>query len=472
LARFSAPQTFDGIKACILDQRNADRAAGEYPAGLDLDGLVGQVDQAHRHGVGAVARGIGLKDPELVLAEARQRVARAASLGEQPRHGRDEVIARLLAEAVIDLVEPVEIDAMNGKALLIGPDPAEGTVQAVYEQKTVGQAREGVVVGEVGYPCLAGHQSLRGQTTLALIPHGQDDERRQGNENKRHRKTKHLCAGLLGVPLNQRHCLARGVAQNECGMVWQARRRGCSKRSLAQEVAFGEDGQEILIDDFARNQHGGSGCLRQRQSEVGLNQCGGQGHGAEVGLRNGGRVDHFRRLAGQVPQMIRNRPAAALGLAHFLNHRGSGSECGTDPGQGVRVFLPFCVEGCVCPVENDRQVEVQHTGEVFADVRVRPFRIERDVEVPDGFVPERNGGRAPRVLVEQAVKAILEKGLFAFNGGFVGDVREGHQGDDDSDAQGGADQRHRPFLAPMPQPVCHGARTPNTETPGIRLTPA
>ncbi len=91
----------------------------------------------------------GLHQRELVAAEARERVAladrRAQPLGDRAQ----EAVAAGVAEAVVDLLEVVEIEHHHGDPAALAARLAHRLAQAVEQQRAVGQAGQRVVMGEM-----------------------------------------------------------------------------------------------------------------------------------------------------------------------------------------------------------------------------------------------------------------------------------------------------------------------------------
>ena len=88
---------------------------------------------------------------ELVTAEPCHRVAlthaAAESLGDVDQHG----VAGRVTEAVVDGLEPVEVDEQQRDAGAAAPRHLQCVLDAVEQQAAVGKVREQVVAGEVGH---------------------------------------------------------------------------------------------------------------------------------------------------------------------------------------------------------------------------------------------------------------------------------------------------------------------------------
>ena len=97
----------------------------------------------------------GEEEPELVSAEPRDRVSGPDRLGEPPGDRDEEVVAGLVTEAVVDHLEPVEVEEQHGEALaVVARRRVEHVGEPVEEQRAVRQPGEGVVERVVGEPRL------------------------------------------------------------------------------------------------------------------------------------------------------------------------------------------------------------------------------------------------------------------------------------------------------------------------------
>ena len=85
------------------------------------------------------------QDRELVSAEARDRV-RGTQAGAQPlAHGDQHLVARIVAEAVVDLLEPVEVEQQHGDDLIAPSQARERVLEPVREQRAVRQVCQRIV---------------------------------------------------------------------------------------------------------------------------------------------------------------------------------------------------------------------------------------------------------------------------------------------------------------------------------------
>ena len=82
---------------------------------------------------------------ELVAAEARHGVARARGRAEAARHLQQHLVADVVPEAVVDLLEPVEVDEQQRDRCARALPARQRLLEPVAEERAVGEAGEAVV---------------------------------------------------------------------------------------------------------------------------------------------------------------------------------------------------------------------------------------------------------------------------------------------------------------------------------------
>ena len=153
-----------GVAQQLLGVVDAGPADGRAQAGLDRDGaaveaerLVEGVEDAGRDPAGGVDVGDPLQQHgELVPAQAGRGVAGAQASLEPPGRGHQQLVAGGVAEAVVDVLEVVQVDEQHGQVGLVGT--GQGVLDPLGEQGPVGQAGQAVVerlVDELGLQLLA-----------------------------------------------------------------------------------------------------------------------------------------------------------------------------------------------------------------------------------------------------------------------------------------------------------------------------
>ena len=146
--RVGVPQHVLGALIARARQRDADAHAGEHLDPLYLQRgshlLVNSLGHARGVGLGA---DVVEQDGELITAEAGQRISRANAALEAARRRAQDLVTDLVAEAVIDRLEPIEIEVEHREPRIA--QRASGAVkqvlQPVQEQRTVRKIGERIV---------------------------------------------------------------------------------------------------------------------------------------------------------------------------------------------------------------------------------------------------------------------------------------------------------------------------------------
>ena len=140
------PDHLVGVRLPGDAERDPDRRAHEQLAPPDLERDGERSQETVRHGARARLVGVVLQqDAELVPADPRDRVARPALELESLRGRDQQLVARVMPQAVVDRLEPIQIQDEDR-----GPTPrARGTsermIDAVAEHGAVRQACERIV---------------------------------------------------------------------------------------------------------------------------------------------------------------------------------------------------------------------------------------------------------------------------------------------------------------------------------------
>jgi len=104
-------------------------------------------------GVGALAE-ILQYQRELVAAQPADGVAGAHRVREASRHRYDQLVARRVAQRVVDHLEAVQVDEHHRSDPVFALGLREALGEPVLEQRPVGQARQVIVVRQVNQPLL------------------------------------------------------------------------------------------------------------------------------------------------------------------------------------------------------------------------------------------------------------------------------------------------------------------------------
>src|SRR5437870_11519445 len=88
-------------------------------------------------------------DAELVAAEAGHGVALAKRLRKAPADLVEELIAEVMAEGVVDLLEAIEVHHDHPHRVAAAARGGDGVLQAIEKQGAIGQAGQTVMSGLV-----------------------------------------------------------------------------------------------------------------------------------------------------------------------------------------------------------------------------------------------------------------------------------------------------------------------------------
>ena len=108
-----------------------------------------QLDQPRGGLVRALLVRILEQDTELVAADARDHVALAHAALEQLGDLDQRLVARAMAESVVDRLEPVQIDEQHGRMAVIAADAGDQPLELALETPPVGKVDETVLVREM-----------------------------------------------------------------------------------------------------------------------------------------------------------------------------------------------------------------------------------------------------------------------------------------------------------------------------------
>ena len=139
-------QQLVGVDAVDRRHRDADRGADVDAMAIDFERLVQRAGKPLRQPLRVlVALGAGLQHDELVAAEARDHVAGPDDGLEPRRDLLEQLVADRMAERVVDRLEPVEVDQVDGDVILALVHRGEHPVDALAELVAVGKSGEIVV---------------------------------------------------------------------------------------------------------------------------------------------------------------------------------------------------------------------------------------------------------------------------------------------------------------------------------------
>ncbi len=138
-----------------------DVMASSVPAEVEGPGLDGG---GHAAGDGdgmVLVLDVTAQDDELVAAHAGHGVGRAHDRRDASGRLRQQLVADVVTQGVVDLLEPVEVEEQQGDQSVLALGPGQLELEVVEQQGPVGQGGQRVVgrlVGQIGLEALAlGH---------------------------------------------------------------------------------------------------------------------------------------------------------------------------------------------------------------------------------------------------------------------------------------------------------------------------
>jgi hypothetical protein len=108
-----------------------------------------QVDQPRRGFVRAGVVGMAQQNPEFVAADPRHQVALAHAAHQKARDLDQRLVARLVAAAVVDQLEPVDVDEQHRGLLAVAIDAVAQPLERAHEAAAVGKVDQRILVGEL-----------------------------------------------------------------------------------------------------------------------------------------------------------------------------------------------------------------------------------------------------------------------------------------------------------------------------------
>jgi hypothetical protein len=166
---------------------------------VDHERLVEHDSDAYGGGLAGRWIGGGEQDGELVAAEPGHGVVAADRALEPPGHLDQQQVARVVAEVVVDLLEPVEVEHQHGGPAGAGPRRGQGRLGPCLEGGPIRQPGERVVRGHA-----FDHQAVR---PIGPSDHPEDDQ----PENEREQRAQ-LQQGGVVLRLRQAGCVPPDLA--------------------------------------------------------------------------------------------------------------------------------------------------------------------------------------------------------------------------------------------------------------------
>ena len=180
-------QNVGGIAGAAVDHRNADRGADDDVVAADHVGRAdggndAAGDRLQRIGIGGA---IG-DDGELVAAEAGHQILAAHDVAQPLGDVEDELVADVMAERVVDVLEVIEVDVEHRGGRAAGAHVVDHGFEPLAEIDAVGQAADRIVQREMAQLRFAGPDLLGGAPHVAQ--HEADQQREAAERHRDERQ--------------------------------------------------------------------------------------------------------------------------------------------------------------------------------------------------------------------------------------------------------------------------------------------
>ncbi len=109
-----------------------------------IEKSLGEVDD-----VSVLAAAVGDEEREFVSAESCQRVVLAQASLKPLDHGFEKVVAHGVAQTVVDVLEPIEVQEHDRHCTIGLVGLHQGALEPVLEQETIAHAGQRIVLGPV-----------------------------------------------------------------------------------------------------------------------------------------------------------------------------------------------------------------------------------------------------------------------------------------------------------------------------------
>ncbi len=154
--------------------RDPDAAAHHDLPALDIERRAQRVEQPLRGLAGSIASGLLEQHGELIATQARGGVLRPQRSAHPLRDGQQQLVARRVAQAVVDRLEVVEVEEQDRKgAQWVAPLPRDGVPEPIGEEGPVGEIGERVMeclVLELRLQLLADGDVMDQRAELRCLP--------------------------------------------------------------------------------------------------------------------------------------------------------------------------------------------------------------------------------------------------------------------------------------------------------------
>ena len=172
-------------------------------------------------------------DREFVAAEPRHQIVAAQRVRQPQRDVADQLVADVVAERVVDVLEMVEVDVEHRGRRGAGAHFVDHRFQPLAEENAVGQAAERIVHRKMPQPRFAGGDGGGGAAHVAQHEGGEQREAGERDGDERNDVVDDLGAGLFRRPGKARdqRCRLRPSDRSQIAVRHGFARRSCADPS-------------------------------------------------------------------------------------------------------------------------------------------------------------------------------------------------------------------------------------------------
>ena len=130
-------------------KRNANAAPHRETHGIDVKRSRHGVEQSARQHLRTVTVNFLQKDDELIATQTTQGIGVTQTALDPVRHVHQHPVAKNMPHRIIDVFESIQVNEENTKLATTALGRAHRKINALRQQQTVGQARQGIAVGKL-----------------------------------------------------------------------------------------------------------------------------------------------------------------------------------------------------------------------------------------------------------------------------------------------------------------------------------
>ena len=245
-------QNVGGVAGAAVDHRNADRGADDDVVAADHVGRADRGDDAAGDRLERIGIGLAMGDDgEFVAAEAGHQILAAHDAAQPLGDVENELVADVMAERIVDVLEVIEIDVEHGRRRAAGAHVVDHGFEPLAEIDAVGQAADRIVQGEMAQLPFAGPDLLGGAPHVAQPDADQEREAAERHRDERQHAADDGAARPRRLPGKAGDRVALGVGEFN-GVLAGRRRRFVDLAQAGQLQAIADFCKQCAVDKADR----------------------------------------------------------------------------------------------------------------------------------------------------------------------------------------------------------------------------